>query len=288
MLASSHSPAPAAVLCFGASDPTAAGGLQGDLLCLAALGVYPLSVMTGLMVQDTSRTEAFSAIDGEWVADQARALLEDVPVSAFKLGQFVSVDNVAEVADVLADYPDQPVVYSPDLSACGNDAEAEEEMAEAICELILPMSTLVICSRDDALRLALGGVDDESGEEDGSAEDAEDAGEPGDVDCARQLLAYGAEHVLIGGAHAQSPQIINTLFGQQGVLRTDSWERLPGSYLGANDLLAAAAAAFLARGLPLDEAVREAQAYAWQCLAQGWRLGMGRIVPNHFCSARPA
>ncbi|KAF7600153.1 MAG: hydroxymethylpyrimidine/phosphomethylpyrimidine kinase [Candidatus Dactylopiibacterium carminicum] len=271
---------------FGCNDPTSAIGLGGDALTLSALGVYPLSVSTGLLVQDTSRTESFFATDGDWVADQARALLEDIPVSCFKLGQFASTDNVAEVADVLADYPDIPVVYAPDLTLHGSDAETEEDMLGSICELILPLCQIVICGPEDAARLA---PDDDSVDEgEAEPEDAPPAYPAGHADSARLLLAYGAGHVLLTGAHAQSPQIVNTLFGQQGMLRTDSWERLPGSHLGGNDLLAAALAAFIAQGSSLEEAVGLAQRYAWHAQAQGWRLGMGRIVPNHFCDWKSA
>ena len=92
---------PPVVLTFAAADPTGGGGLQGDVLTIAAFGAHPLSVITGFAVQDTSRIEGISATDGDWVADQARALLEDMPVQSFKIGQIVSVENVAEIADVL-------------------------------------------------------------------------------------------------------------------------------------------------------------------------------------------
>ena len=74
-----------AVLTFAASDPTSGAGLQADLLALASMGCYPLSVVTALTVQDTAGVEAFLPIDPDWVADQARCLLEDMPVAAFKI-----------------------------------------------------------------------------------------------------------------------------------------------------------------------------------------------------------
>ena len=43
-----------AVLTFAATDPTSGAGLQADLLALASMGCYPLSVVTALTVQDTA------------------------------------------------------------------------------------------------------------------------------------------------------------------------------------------------------------------------------------------
>lgn len=264
----SISSAPQVVLSFAASDPSAGSGLQSDLLTIAALGAYPLSVLTGFAVQDTSRTEAIMATDGDWLADQARALLEDMPVHAFKVGNLVSPENAAEVADVLTDYPDVPVVFAPVLPA-GADSEAEEDMIAAVCELLLPLSTVLVLRGELALRLA--------------SDDEEQDSELTSAESARRLLELGASHVLLTGVHEPGPQVINTLYGPAGVLRTDAWERLPGGFRGAGDTLSAALACFLAQGMALSAAVHAAQAYTWQTLAQGWRLGMGHSLPNRFC-----
>jgi len=268
---------PLVVLTFAATDPTGGGGLQGDVLTIAAFGAHPLSVITGFAVQDTSRIEGISATDGDWVADQARALLEDIPVHAFKIGRLVSVENVGEIANVLADYPDIPVVFDAELRS-GNDPLADEEMLGAICELLLPLSTVVVVNAADARRLAVG--EDEA--EDEGLEDVSTA------ECARRLMEMGAEHVLLTGAHEPTQQVINTLYGGAGVLRTDAWERLPGAWHGAGDTLSAALAALLAQEMDLSEAVRAAQEYTWHTLSQSWRLGMGQSIPNRFCRREDA
>lgn len=271
---------PRVVLTFSATDPTGGGGLQADVLTIAAFGAHPLSVMTGFAVQDTSRIEGISATDGDWVADQARALLEDIPVHAFKIGQLVSMENVAEVAEVVADYPEIPVVFDAELRN-GNDPLADEEMFGAICELLLPLASVVVINGADARRLGTGGEEGEEGEED-AEEDVSLA------EWSRRLMDMGAQRVLLTGAHEATPQVVNTLYGPSGVLRTDAWERLPGSFYGAGDTLSAALATLLAQGMELSEAVHAAQEYTWHCLAQGWRLGMGQTIPNRFCTQAEA
>lgn len=263
---------PPVVLTFAAADPTGGGGLQGDVLTIAAFGAHPLSVITGFAVQDTSRIEGISATDGDWVADQARALLEDMPVQSFKIGQIVSVENVAEIADVLADYPDIPVVFDAELRP-SNDPLVDEEMIGSICELLIPLATVVVISAADARRLA---VNDDDAEEEG-------VDEISSAECARSLIEMGARHVLLTGAHEQTPQVINTLYSSTGVLRTDAWERLPGAWHGAGDTLSAALAALLAQDMELSAAAHAAQEYTWHSLAQSWRLGMGQSIPNRFC-----
>ena len=96
----------------------------------------------------------------------------------------------------------------------------------------------------------------------------------------------GAEFVLVTGTHEPTPQVVNTLYGKDGVVRTDSWARLSGSYHGSGCTLASAIAAMLANGLDLAEAVREAQDYTWHALKKAYRPGMGQFLPDRLFWAR--
>ena len=267
-----NEPAPSlpAVLTFAGSDPTSGAGIQADLLALASMGCYPLSVITAITVQDTAGVESFFPIDPDWVADQARCLLEDMPVAAFKMGMLGSTEIVTMVAEVVSDYPDVPLVLDPVLASGRGDEFAGEDMILAIRELLVPQSTIVTPNIPELRRLA--------GEEDND--------EAGIAECAQKLLDSGCEYVLVTGTHDSTPEVVNTLFHRGGVLRSDSWQRLPGSYHGSGCTLAAALAANLARGLDIGDAVYEAQDYTWQALAHAFRPGMGQYLPDRLFWAR--
>ena len=262
---------PPIVLTFAGSDPTGGAGLQADLLTLASMGCHPLSVVTALTVQDTRGVDDVLAIDSDWVSDQARKLLEDMPVAAFKLGVLGSVENIAVIAEILADYPDVPVILDPILASGRGDALAGEEMIIALKELILPQTTVLTPNSMEARRLA---------------EEEDDDEEPELEECADRLVSLGCEFVLVTGTHENTAEVINTLYGEEGTVRSDRWKRLPGSYHGSGCTLASAIAATLANGLDVPEAVREAQEYTWQALAHGFRPGMGQHLPDRFFWAR--
>ena len=257
---------------FAASDPTCGAGLQADLLTLAAHGCHPLTVVTALTVQDTVGVEDLLPLDGGWVADQARALLEDMPVAAFKLGMLGSVEAISAVAEVLSDYPDTPVVFDPVLASGRGDAFADEDAVDAMIELLLPLTDILTPNSLEARRLA-----QELGSGGGPT--------PSLSECARRLIGAGCVHVLVTGTHEQGARVVNTLYGSHGPLRSDEWDRLPGSYHGSGCTLASAIAANLAWGLPLSDAVRAAQEYTWNSLAQGFRPGMGQFVPQRLWRA---
>ena len=261
---------PPVVLTFAASDPSGGAGIQADILTFASMGCHPLSVLTAITVQDTRGVEGILALDAEWVADQARCLLEDMPVDAFKIGVLGSVENIAAIAEILSDYPDVPVILDPVQASGRGDELASDQMTRAMRELLLPLTTIVTPNSIEARRLA----------------EADDDDEPSLAACAERLLALGVEYVLITGTHEATPQVVNTLYGSKGVVRADTWERLPASYHGSGCTLASAIAAMLANGLEIPEAVREAQDYTWHTLKKAYRPGMGQFLPDRLFWAR--
>ncbi|MEQ1556484.1 MAG: hydroxymethylpyrimidine/phosphomethylpyrimidine kinase, partial [Gallionella sp.] len=143
------------VMTFSATDPSGGAGMQADILTIASMGCHPLSVVTAITVQDTSGVDDVLAMDPEWVVDQARAMLEDVPVAAFKIGLLGSVDNIPAIAEVLADYPDVPLVLDPVLASGRGDELADEDMLDAMRELLIPQTTLMTPNSIEARRLAI-------------------------------------------------------------------------------------------------------------------------------------
>jgi hydroxymethylpyrimidine/phosphomethylpyrimidine kinase len=257
---------PPTVLVFAATDPSGGAGLQADIMTLASMGCHPLSVVTAVTIQDTMGVDDVSPIDAEWVADQARCVLEDMPVAAFKIGLLGNIEQIAAIAEVVSDYPEVPLVLDPVLASGRGDELVTDEMVNALRELIIPQTTILTPNSLEARRLA--------------ADDADEGDHPDLAECARRLIASGCEYVLITGTHENTPQVVNTLYGANGVVRSDSWQRLPGSYHGSGCTLASAIAATIANGLEISDAVKDAQEYTWQTLKAAFRPGMGQHIPD--------
>ncbi|MBI1907451.1 MAG: hydroxymethylpyrimidine/phosphomethylpyrimidine kinase [Rhodocyclales bacterium] len=266
-------PIPPSVLCFATTDPTGGGGLQADVLTIASMGCHPLAVVCAVAVRDTRGVEEVVALDPDTVADQARAVLEDVPVRAFKLGMVGSVENLAAIAEVLSDYPEVPLIVEASLFQRGQDDSEAEAYVEALVELAVPQATVLVAGRHDIARL-----DDCRDEDDRSGGDSDES--------VARLLGLGVDYVLVTGAAEPGAKVINVLFGAQGRIRTDTWERLPGRFLGARATLSSALAAALAHGMDVREAVREAQEFTCQALTGAYRPGMGLAVPDRLFWAR--
>ena len=271
-----------AVLVFAGTDPTSGAGLQADILTLASLGCHPLSVVTAVTVQDTVGVDDFLPMEADWIADQARGVLEDIHVAAIKIGMLDSTEAVAAIAEVVADYPDIPLILDPVLASGRGDALSSEDMVAALRDLLLPQTTVVTPNSLEARRLAELAEDEDEEEEDEEAEEKTLELQ----ECARRILDLGSEYVLITGAHEQGAQVSNTLYNTRGVVQRLRWDRLPGSYHGSGCTLASALAAFLAQGVDVAEAAKEAQEYTYQALKAAFRPGMGQYIPDRLFWAR--
>jgi hydroxymethylpyrimidine/phosphomethylpyrimidine kinase len=245
---------PPLVLTFAASDPTGGAGLQADVLTIAALGCHPLSVVTGLTVQDTSGVEHLEAVSADLVTRQAMRVLAESEVRAFKVGVLGSPDNVRAVAAISAAHANVPLVLDPVLASGRGDPLAGDETRAALVEALVPRATIVTPNTLETERL--GGK--------------------------QRLLDLGCRYVLVTGTHDETPEVINKLYDAKGLVREDRWQRLPGSYHGSGCTLASAIAVALAKGRKVPDAVREAQEFTWRSLAARLRTGKGQALPNRF------
>ena len=265
--------APPIVLTFAASDPSGGAGLQADLMTISSIGCHPLSVVTALTVQDTVGVGSVLAVAANCVEDQARRVLEDMQVAAFKIGLLGSGENIAVIAGIVADYPDIPLVVDPVLASGRGDELADEDMIAGLRQRLMPLTTILTPNSLEARRLAQG-------------DDGDDR-QRTLADCAQRLLDFGCGHVLLTGTHDDTERVVNSLYCRRiGWLRSDPWDRLPGSYHGSGCTLASAIAAYLALGLAVEQAVRVAQEYTWQSLAAGFRPGKGQFIPERFFRTR--
>ncbi|MCG1043173.1 hydroxymethylpyrimidine/phosphomethylpyrimidine kinase [Mycetohabitans sp. B8] len=263
------SDAPPIVLTFGLSDPTGASGLQADLLTLASIGCHGASVLTGYAVRDSAASGDVTGLDPEAVASQARMLLEDMPIAAFKVGATTRAEIVSAIAEVVADYDDLPLILVPDFTLDEQHVLAGDELRESIAELLAPQTTVLIADPTTLVQLAQPDSDADPITLDGAI---------------THLLGQGCEYVLC--TDARPSQLLNTLFSEEGQVRQDAWERGGERLIGLADTLGAALTALLANGQDPGEAVREAQEYVHQAIRHAYRPGMGGYMLDRFFWAR--
>jgi hydroxymethylpyrimidine/phosphomethylpyrimidine kinase len=254
------------VMAFAGNDASGGAGIQADIESLASMGCHCTPVITAITVQDTTDVKRYVAVEPGLVVEQARAVLEDMPVDSIKIGMLGSVEIIEAIHTILRDYPDIPVVYDPVLNAGGGSSLSDDYLIDAATNLLFPLTTILTPNSVEARRFC-------------PEADNLDA-------CAQELLSTGIEYVLITGTHENTESVTNVFYGHFRKLEDFSWDRLPHSYHGSGCTLAASIAGLLAHGMDPMAAVHEAQEYTWEALKQGYRIGMGQMIPNRLFWAR--
>jgi hydroxymethylpyrimidine/phosphomethylpyrimidine kinase len=262
---------PPCVLVFNANDPSGAGGLSADITAMASMGAHALPVLTGTYARDTATTFDHYPLDEEAVAEQARALLEDVQVQTIKVGFAGTPENLSAIAEIANDYAETPLIaYMPNLS-WWNEVQIDLYQ-DAFAELLLPQTTILVGNHSTLWRWLLPEWDGDK--------------PPSARDIARAAGEHGAAYALVTGIPVIDPsnpseqQIDNVLSSPESVLGSLRFERFEAAFTGAGDTLSAALTALLASGNDLDEAFTEALAYLDQALDAGFRPGMGLVIPE--------
>ncbi len=262
----------ACVMVFNANDPSGAGGITADITAIASVGAHALPVITGAYARDTSEVYDHFCMDDEAVTEQARAILEDVPVQVIKVGFVGSPENLSAIAELASDYSDIPLVaYMPDLSWWQEDQI--DLYQDAFNELLLPLTTVLVGNHSTLCRWLL---------PEWSAERS-----PTARDIARAADAFGVPYTLVTGIPLPDQFIDNALCSPTAVLCSNKFERFEAVFTGAGDTLSAALAALIASETELTEAATEALSYLDRCLESGFRPGMGNVLPDRLFWAHP-
>lgn len=263
---------PACVMVFNASDTSGAGGLAADVTAIASVGAHALPVVTGAYARDTAEIFDHFAFEEEAIAEQARAILEDVAVQVFKVGFVGSPEAISTIAEIAADYSDVPLVaYMPNLSWW--DEGQIDLYLDAFRELMLPQTTVLVGNHSTLWRWLL---------PDWSSERS-----PTARDIAKAASEMGVPYTLVTGVPLPDQFIDNVLATPQSVLCSEKFERFEAIFSGAGDTLSAALAALVASGSDLAAATTEALSYLDRCLDAGFRPGMGNVVPDRLFWAQP-
>lgn len=253
------------VLVFNATDPSGYAGIAADILTTGSVGTHGLPITTGAYVRDSTQIFDHFALDDEAVSEQARTVLEDIPIQAIKVGFAGSPENISAIAELASDYADVPLLtYMPDLSWWHEDRI--DQYHDACKELLLPQTTVLIGSHGTLVRWLL---------PQWSAQHA-----PSARDIAQAASELGVSYTLVTGIALPDQYIDNVLASSSAILYSHKHERFDAVFSGAGETLSAALTALIACEVEITQAVEESLTYLDHCLENGHRPGMGHVLPD--------
>ncbi|MCS6841738.1 MAG: bifunctional hydroxymethylpyrimidine kinase/phosphomethylpyrimidine kinase [Roseiflexus sp.] len=259
-------------LTIAGSDSGGGAGIQADLKTFMAHGVYGASAITAITAQNTVEVRAVVMLEPAMVVAQIEAVLDDIGADAVKTGMLGNAAIIEAVADTLERYRVERLVIDPVMVAKSGARLLEEDAITTLRERMLPLALVITPNLPEASVLLNRQVIDERAMR----------------DAARDLHALGPRYVLLKGGHLPGSDVVDLLYdGEQFVeLRA---QRLETNHThGTGCTYAAAIAALIARGLPVEQAVRQAHAYLHDAIVYAPAIGKGFGPVNHLVHGLPA
>jgi hydroxymethylpyrimidine/phosphomethylpyrimidine kinase len=247
-------------LSIAGSDSGGGAGIQADLKTFSALGVFGMTAITAVTIQNTRGVIGYEPLPPQVVAEQIRAVVTDIGVDAAKTGMLASAAIVEAVADAVAETRIANLVVDPVSVSKHGHRLLDEDALVALRERIVPLATLVTPNLPEAAALAGFEVTDRDGME----------------EAARAIRAMGPGAVLVKGGHLAGATGADDLFfdGDRMTWIAGEWIETPNTH-GTGCTLSSAIAAHLARGAGLFEAVRQGKAFVREAIRAALPLGGG-------------
>ncbi|WET48974.1 bifunctional hydroxymethylpyrimidine kinase/phosphomethylpyrimidine kinase [Chryseobacterium indologenes] len=257
------------VLTIAGFDGSGGAGIQADIKTTSALGCFSTSVLTALPVQNTQGVRKIYPIPVEAVADQIKAILDDIVPDAIKIGMVHTPQLVETIVSTLAEYPKIPIVFDPVMVATSGHRLIEEETITALTTMLFPIADVITPNMDEASILA-----------DMKVETLEDLYTAG-----IKIKKLGCKTILLKGGHQETSTITSLFYDESENFH--SFETLKfntNNTHGSGCTLSSAIAAYIAQGKNLYEAVSLGQQYIYQAIENGIdvQTGHGNGPLNHF------
>ncbi len=258
------------VLSIAGSDSSGGAGIQADLKTFSALGVYGATAITAITAQNTQGVNSQFAIEPQMVYDQIAAVMDDIEPSVVKIGMLSNTAIVEAVAKALHDYKPSFIVLDPVIVSSTGHRLLSIEAQETIKEKLIPIADLLTPNIPEMKALtdfSLSSLDEKK-------------------EAAQQLFNLGAKAILLKGGHEEGEVKTDVLFvsqqttdnGQQTLSMFTSETVVTKNTHGTGCTLSSAIAAFIARGLSLEDAISEAKNYVTEAIRAGADINIGKGI----------
>lgn len=258
------------VLTIAGFDGSGGAGMQADLKTFSALGCYAATALTALPVQNTTGVKSVYEIETLCLEEQIKAILEDIPMDAIKIGMLHRHEIIESVAILLKHYHVTNIVLDPVMVAKSGDRLLKPQAILTMKKSLLPLTTVLTPNLPEASELLERKIQDKNQMEEAAVE----------------LVQMGPKAVVLKGGHLNGDcDDCLCLNGKNPEIHWLSSQRIQTRNThGTGCTFSAAIAAFLARGFTILDSVRQAKAYLTQAIEAGkeLKIGKGHGPVHHF------
>jgi len=254
-------------LTIAGSDNSGGAGIQADLKVFSAFGVYGMSAVTSITVQNSFGVMSSHPVPSQIVYDQIKAVVQDIGADAVKIGMLQTEENVIAVSEAVTDFGIENLTVDTVIRSKNGKFLLNSSAVELFIKKIIPVSDIVTPNVDEAELIT--GMDIKSVE--------------GMKKAAVEISKMGAETVIVKGGHLpQGRNVVDVVYHSGEFLLMEYPFVGTKNTHGTGCTFSAAITACLSKGMDRIKAIRVARAYIQGAIENSLGLGKGRGSLNHF------
>ena len=254
------------VLTIAGSDCSGGAGIQADIKSMSANGVFAMSVITAITVQNTQGVFGIQDVEPDIISGQIKVIFDDIRVDSIKIGMVSKIESIQAIAKSLREINDlPPVILDPVMVSKSGFKLLSNNAKDTLIKELFPLSTLITPNLPEAEEIL--GIKIENLEEMKKA--------------AIKLKAMGPKYVLVKGGHLEDDATDLLFDGDSFIYLTQQRIESKNTH-GTGCTLSSAIAANIAKGMKIEDAVKSAKEYVTIAIANGIELGKGVGPTNHF------
>jgi hydroxymethylpyrimidine/phosphomethylpyrimidine kinase len=258
------------VLTIAGSDPSGGAGIQADLKTFAACGCYGASAIVAVVDENTLGVKGIHEIPVDFVTGQICSVLDDIGADAIKIGMLHSSELILAVKQTLMRYNIRDVVLDPVMVATSGDRLLRDDAIETLRSELIPYASIFTPNIPEAEALL--------GCKISSRKDM--------IDVIRDLSADRQVSVYLKAGHLKEQNSADVFYNAETdeIIELNFYLCNTKNTHGTGCTLSSAIAAFLARGLAPNDAVRRAKDYVNRAIIEGahYAIGKGNGPVHHF------
>ncbi len=258
------------VLSIAGSDPSGGAGIQADLKTISACGCFATTVITAVVDENTVGVYGVHPVPIGFVKGQIRSVLDDIGTDAIKIGMLHSSRLIMAVKNTLQPYGIRNIVLDPVMVATSGDKLLRDEAIATLKKELIPVARVITPNIPEAEIL--------SGRKISCQADLSLV--------VKDLSCNGTVSVLLKAGHLTEEELVDVFYNAE----TDEIIEFPSRRVatrnthGTGCTFSSAVASFMARQLPLNDAICGAKDYINGAIVEGasYDIGKGHGPVHHF------
>ena len=256
------------ILIIAGSDSSGGAGIQADIKTATSLGIYAMTAITAVTVQNTSSVKSVVSIPPNEIYNQIVHTSKDIKPNAVKIGMLHSTKVIDKVIKSLSKIKIKKIILDPVMVAKGGSKLISNQAIKLMKKKLIKKVTLITPNLPEAEIL--------TGIKISNKEDM--------ILAATKLMTLGVPNVLIKGGHLKSKKVYDVYVNKNDIKIFSSKRLNTKNTHGTGCTLSTAIASFFSCGKPLKKSCELGIKYVNSAILTNPKIGKEHGPINHLNS----